>query len=100
MEFESLDRYLLGESSDKAAVVRGLLSKGAPTPAAQPFYEGMRVLGGRTPDLTLIALRLVFAGRRADDAAVVELREIVGRARDGDEAARRDYRALLFPNAR
>lgn len=95
MDFELLDRYLLGEEPGRADVVRSLLASPPPVPAAAPFYEGMRLLGARTPDLTLIALRLVLAGRRADDAAVIALREIVARARGGDSAARREYHALV-----
>jgi len=52
-------------------------------------------LGARTPDLALIALRLVLAGRKADDAGVTHLRDLVGRARSGDAAARDEYRSLL-----
>ncbi|HKU80566.1 MAG TPA: hypothetical protein VJP76_00245 [Candidatus Tumulicola sp.] len=95
MDFELLDRYLLDEAPAKGEVVRGLLASPPPLQAAQPFYEGMRLLGARTPDLTLIALRLVLAGRRADDASVIALRETVARARGGDAAARREYRELL-----
>jgi hypothetical protein len=90
MEFELLDRYLLDGAPSKAEVVSGLLQKPAPTAAARPFYEGIRRLGARTPDLALIALRLVLAGRTADDAGVTRIRDLVARARaggaDGDEA--------------
>ena len=61
---------------------------------AAPFYEGMERLGSRTPDLALIALRLVLAGRPADDATVVALRDVAARARAGDAAARAQYRTL------
>ncbi len=83
MQFELLDRYLLDGSPEKGEVVRRLLEAPSTEPAAGPFYEGMRILGGRTPDLTLIALRIVLAGKRADDASVVRLRELVERARKG-----------------
>lgn len=100
MDFELLDRYLLDEAPAKSEVVASLLASPPPLPAAQPFYEGMRLLGARTPDLTLIALRLVLAGRRADDAAVIALREAVARARSGDAPARREYRDLVgLPSA-
>ncbi|MBV8155885.1 MAG: hypothetical protein JO160_04725 [Candidatus Eremiobacteraeota bacterium] len=95
MEFELLDSYLLGAGPDKPEVVRRLLAAPSSTGAAAPFYEGMRLLGARTPDLSLVALRLVLAGKRADDAAVTHLRAIVERARRGDAAARDDYRAAL-----
>jgi hypothetical protein len=95
MKFDLLDRYLLDASPVKAEVVKTLLSERSEAPGAAPFYEGMRMLGARTPDLTLVALRLVLAGRRADDEAVVELRALSERARTGDGAAREAYRRLL-----
>jgi hypothetical protein len=97
MEFELLDRYLLDGAPDKAEVVRQLLATPPQAPGSHPFFEGMRLLGNRTPELTFIALRLVLAGRKADDASVVRLRDIVERARSGDAAAREDYRAELAP---
>lgn len=100
MDFELLDRYLLDGTPAKDEVVRSLLASPPPVQAAQPFFEGMRLLGARTPDLTLIALRLVLAGRRADDASVIALRETVARARGGDAAARGEYRQLAGSSAR
>ena len=97
MDFDLLDRYLLDGSPAKSEVVRRLLESPAPAPQAAPFYEGMRLLGARTPDLSLMALRLVLSGKRADDASVVEMRRVVERARTGDDAARQAYRALCAP---
>jgi hypothetical protein len=94
MEFVSLDGYLLDNSPSKAEVVRELLERRPHAPGASPFYEGIERLGARTPDLALIALRLVLAGRKADDAAVGWLRDVVTRARAGDTAAREEYRAI------
>jgi hypothetical protein len=94
VEFELLDGYLLGGEPPKAEVVRWLLQTRPDAPGAAPFYEGIQRLGARTPELTLIALRLVLAGRKADDAAVVWLRDIVERARAGDAGAREEYRSL------
>jgi hypothetical protein len=94
MDFDLLDRYLLDGVPAKGEVIRRLLDSPAPAPRAAPFYEGMRLLGARTPDLSLMALRLVLAGHKADDASVVQLRGIVERARRGDDAARQAYRAL------
>jgi len=94
VEFELLDGYLLDGEPPKAEVVRRLLQTRPDAPGAAPFYEGMQRLGARTPELTLIALRLVLAGRKADDAGVVWLRGIVERARAGDAGARDEYRAL------
>lgn len=56
------------------------------------------MLGERTPDLSLIALRLVLAGKRADDEAVVRLRGLAEAARTGGAAgaaARAQYFAEL-----
>ena len=98
MEFDLLDRYLLDAALSKSEVVRRLLESPAANPASAPFYEGMRLLGARTPDLSLMALRLVLAGKRADDAAVIELRRVVEAARKGDAAARASYCELCSPN--
>ena len=96
MEFELLDGYLLDGSPQKAEVVRRLLEREAEQASAKPFYEGMRLLGLRTPDLTLIALRIVLRHQKADDDAVVRVRALVERARkggtDGTEA-RCEYHA-------
>lgn len=94
MNFESLDGYLLDGAPTKAEVVRKLLDDRPAASGAAPFYEGLQRLGERTPDLALIALRLVLAGRKADDASVAHLRDVVGRARAGDAAAREEYRAI------
>jgi hypothetical protein len=94
MTFEFLDRYLLEGSPAKADVIATLLAVPAPPEPARPFLEGLRLLGARTPDLALMALRLALAGKPADDASVVRVRCLVERARrggsDGD-AARAAY---------
>jgi hypothetical protein len=97
MDFELLDDYLLDGAPPKSEVVRALLEVRPHAEGAPPFYEGMRRLGERTPDLALIALRLVLAGRKADDEAVSWLRDVVARARAGDAAARREYRTIDRP---
>jgi hypothetical protein len=94
MEFELLDGYLLDGVPSKSEVVRSLLETRPQIEDAAPFYEGLERLGARTPDLALIALRLVLAGRAADDATVVWLRDVVTRGRAGDAAARDEYRSL------
>lgn len=81
MDFNFLDRYLLEGTPSKAEVVKELLKQRAGAPGAAAFYEGMRMLGPKTPDLSLIALRLVLAGKPADDEHVVRLREHSDRAR-------------------
>lgn len=95
MEFDLLDRYLLKGSPSKPEVVKTLLARRSDAAGAAPFYEGMRMLGERTPDLTLLALRLILAGKRADDETVVELRALAERARTGDPAAQEAYYRLL-----
>jgi hypothetical protein len=97
MDFELLDGYLLDGLPSKAEVVRKLLEERPPAEGAAAFYEGMQRLGARTPDLALIALRLVLAGRRADDATVTWLRDVVSRARTGESAARDEYRTIDRP---
>jgi hypothetical protein len=94
MDFGSLDGYLLDGTPSKAEVVRELLERRPEGDGAAPFYEGLERLGPRTPDLALIALRLVLAGRKADDATVTWLRAVVARARAGDTAARTEYRTI------
>jgi len=94
MEFELLDGYLLDGTPPKSEVIRRLLESKPRAGRAAAFYQGMRMLGGRTPDLSLMALRLVLAGKTADDDSVTRLRGIVERARGGDANARREYRAL------
>ena len=69
--FELLDRLSSRRITQKAEVVRRSLDLPQPAPGAAPFYDGMRLLGPRTPELSLIALRLVLAGKSADDASVV-----------------------------
>jgi hypothetical protein len=81
MEFNLLDRYLLEGAPAKAQVVEDVLKRPADVPGAAAFYQGIRMLGPKTPDLTLIALRLVLAGKPADDAHVVRLRDLSERAR-------------------
>jgi hypothetical protein len=94
MDFELLDGYLLDGVPSKSEVVRALVESRPQAEGAAAFVEGMERLGARTPDLALIALRLVLAGRPADDATVVWLRDVVARARGGDCAARAEYRKL------
>lgn len=95
MDFELLDGYLLDGTPPKSEIVRILLASRPHAEEASPFYEGLQLLGARTPDLALIALRLVLAGKKADDRAVAGIRAIVARARAGDVGARAEYRAFF-----
>jgi hypothetical protein len=93
MDVEALDRYLLTGSPAKADVVAGLLAAPSPPDRAGPFLEGLRVLGPRTPDLALIALRLAISAKPHGDHDVSRLRGLVERARGGDAQARDAYAA-------
>jgi hypothetical protein len=81
MNFDFLDRYLLDGAPSKAQIVKELLRQRADVPGTAAFYQGIEMLGPKTPDLTLIALRLVLAGKTADDARVIRVRGIIDRAR-------------------
>jgi hypothetical protein len=83
MDFTFLDRYLLEGAPPKAQVVKELLGKRVEQTGTAAFYQGIAMLGPKTPDLTLIALRLVLAGKPADDEHVVRLRDLSERARAG-----------------
>ena len=94
MNFPLLDSYLLEGRPGKDEVVAALLAERPGGAAAAPFYEGLKILGSRAPDVSLIALRLVLAGKKADDQSVRRFRAIVERARKGGEAA--DEAAALY----
>lgn len=97
MIFELLDGYLLDGTPSKPDLVKTLLAKRSDLPESQPYYEGMRMLGARTPDLALLALRLVLSRKKADDASVVELRRLADLARSagpGGSAERAAYLAF------
>ena len=84
-----IDRYLLGEPVSKPDVVAELLADRSELPAAAPFYRAFEAVGTRAADEAFVALRLVLAGREADDAAVRRLRALVRIARaaaTGDRA--------------
>lgn len=93
-----LDSHLLDAQPSRDELVATVLASPPPSDAARPYYEGLRMLAGRTPELALIALRLTLAGRHADDATVVRLRNLLQRVREGGEAgerARKEYGSLL-----
>jgi hypothetical protein len=98
MDFNLLDRYLLEGTPPKAQVVKDLLKNRSDVPGSRPFYQGIEMLGHKVPDLTLIALRLVLAGKPADDVHVVRLRHLSERARakgiDAQRAIDSYYREL------
>ncbi len=93
-----LDRHLLDGVPTRTELVAELLAHAPPSAAAKPFFEGLRIVGPRTPDLALVALRLVLAGRRADDETVVRVKRLVEAARRGGregEAARKEYAEIF-----
>lgn len=98
MDLAHLDRYLLEGTPPKATVVKELLAGRRDLPGAAPFYAGLQMLGHKAPDLTLIALRLVFAGKKVDDASVIRMRRLVERARakgvDAQNAIEAYYREV------
>ncbi len=97
---ELLDRYLLEGTAKKADVIAALLHERAKYPHAAAFFTGIESLGVRAPDLSLIALRLVLAGKKADDGAVVRMRHAIERVRaKGVDvvSAREQYFAELAP---
>jgi hypothetical protein len=98
MGFEMLDSYLLDGTPSKSEVVRALLASPVDVAGAAAFYTGIETLGAKSPDLALIALRLVLAGKKAEDSTVVRLRSIIERtrAKGVDEASAREayYREL------
>jgi len=91
MSFHSIDGYLLDGHPAKAEAIADALAERSAAPAAAPFYRALEVVGAKAADESLIALRLVLAGKIADDDAIRRLREILGRVRSGDPAARAEY---------
>ena len=75
MDFESLDGYLLAARRRSPKSSQQLLGDGRRMRPPRRFTKASRGWG-RDADLALLALRLVLAGRKADDAAVRRLREL------------------------
>lgn len=90
-----LDGYLLDGSPAKADVIAAVLRERMPSERAQPFYRALDLLGARVPDETLMGLRIVLAGRAADDDAIRSMRAAVAAARTGDAGARAAYLASV-----
>ncbi|MFN2527100.1 MAG: hypothetical protein ABR584_00085 [Candidatus Baltobacteraceae bacterium] len=87
MKFDSLDNYLLDKRGSKADVIAGLLASRSDDSHAAPFYRALELLGAKVDDQALIALRLVLAGKPAQDDAVRRLRSTVTASREGGEGA-------------
>jgi len=97
MSFHSIDGYLLDGHPAKAEAIASALAERSPAPAAGPFYRALDVVGVRAADESLIALRLVLAGRTADDDAIRRVRAILSRVRAGESEARAAYAAEMSP---
>lgn len=98
MKFDSLDKYLLEGTGSKREVIASLLADRSAEPQAAPFYRALEAVGPRVADEALIALRIVLAGKVADDQAVKRARELVKSARQGgpeSESARLAFKAEL-----
>jgi hypothetical protein len=74
VEFELVDRYLLGDAVSKPDVVAAVLAHRSSESAALPFYRALEAVGVRAADEAFIALRLVLAGKAPADDAVRRLR--------------------------
>ena len=81
MGFEVIDGYLLRGSPAKGDVVAAVLADRVDSPAAAPFYRALEAVGVRAADEAFVALRLILAGRNADDDAVRRLRAFAAVAR-------------------
>ena len=92
---ELLDSYLLQGHPGKPVLIAALVGTTPVPDVAGPYLEGLRVLGERTPDLALAALRLALAGKPVGDGSVVQLRNLAEQARKGDAEAAVAYRAAL-----
>jgi hypothetical protein len=88
MPFHAIDGYLLDGRPGKDEAIAAVLRERHAAAGAAPFYRALEALGARAADEALIALRLVAAGKPADDDAVRRLRGLAQLARAGDAAAR------------
>jgi hypothetical protein len=94
MGFEVVDGYLLGEAVSKPDVVASFLRERSDAPGAAPFYRALEAVGARAADEAFIALRLVLAGKPADDERVKRLRAFAGVARAAKTGDRAGLEAL------
>jgi hypothetical protein len=67
---DPLDGYLLDGRPGKAEAIAAALAAPSAEPRAQPFYRALRAVGADVADDALLALRLVLAGRTADDEGI------------------------------
>jgi hypothetical protein len=90
-----IDRYLLGEPVSKPDVVASLLANRTSAPEAEAFYRAFEAIGAQAADEAFVALRLVLAGRRPDDASVRRLRALGRVARACAMGDRAGLRSVL-----
>src|SRR5450432_1477335 len=87
MQFHAIDGYLLDGRPSKADAIAAVLSERVTDERAAPFYRAFEAVGVRAADEALVAMRLVLAGRPADDAAIRRLRGLAALARASDAKA-------------
>jgi cytochrome c-type biogenesis protein CcmH/NrfG len=91
MPFHPIDGFFLDGAPAKAAAIAAALAQRSSDERAAPFYRAFETVGERAHDDALIALRLVLAGRPADDDGVKRMRALIAAAKGGDPAARAAY---------
>lgn len=90
-----IDTYLLGENRNREHVFSRVAVWQPDIAAAGPIVRAITLVGARAADESLIALRLILAGREAEDGLVAALRAHARQAAAGDAAARAKYFGLL-----
>ena len=96
MEFDPIDKYLLGDEPSKRKTIDAVLRTRSPLPAAAPFYRAFEAVGERSADEAFIALRLILAGRQVDDAVVRRLRSLAAIARSAAPGASRESARAVY----
>jgi hypothetical protein len=87
MQFHAIDSYLLDGRPSKSEAIAAALRERVTAEPALPFYRALEAVGERAADEALIALRLVIAGKPADDDAVRRLRGLAALARSPERTA-------------
>jgi hypothetical protein len=87
MQFHAIDGYLLDGRPSKADAIATVLADRVADERAAPFYRAFEAVGVRAADEALLALRLVLAGRPADDSTIRRLRGLVALSQVRDPKA-------------
>ena len=90
-----IDRFLLGEEPDRAAVFAQVATWEPEQEAASPIVRAIKLIGDRAANESLMALRIIIAGHPLEDEHLHALRSILKRHSDGDTTARQAYDELL-----